>query len=51
MAVRASPIKLKRDIPYADPFGVELVSDSAEHFWVTADFDLAACDVKIEFLP
>ena len=52
-AVRASLIKFKRDIPYADAFGVELVSDSAEHVLVTADFDLkpAAHDVKIEFLP
>jgi len=52
-AVRASMIKFKRDIPYADAFGVELVSDSADHVLVTADFDLkaAARDVKIEFLP
>jgi predicted nucleic acid-binding protein len=52
-AVRASMIKFKRDIPYADAFGVELVSDSANHVLVTADFDLKAAtrDVKIEFLP
>jgi len=52
-AVRASLIKFRRDIPYADAFGVELVSDSSDHVLVTADFDLkaAAHDVKIEFLP
>ncbi|MGO9124048.1 MAG: PIN domain-containing protein [Terriglobales bacterium] len=52
-AVRASLIKFKRDIPYADAFGVELVSDSGDHILVTADVDLkaAAHDVKIEFLP
>lgn len=52
-AVRASMIKFKRDIPYADAFGVELVSDSTDHVLVTAAFDLkpAARDVKIEFLP
>ena len=52
-AVRASLIKFNRDIPYADAFGVELVSDSPDHVLVTADFDLkaAAHDVKIEFLP
>jgi predicted nucleic acid-binding protein len=52
-AVRASMIKFKRDIPYADAFGVELVSDSTDHVLVTADFDLkaAARDVRIEFLP
>lgn len=52
-AVRASLIKFTRDIPYADAFGVELVSDSADHVLVTADFDLKAVarDVRIEFLP
>ena len=52
-AVRAALIKVKRKIPYADAFGVELASDSPEHVLVTADFDLkaAAHDVKIEFLP
>jgi hypothetical protein len=46
-------IKFKHDIPYADAFGVELVSDSADHVLVTADFGLkaAAHAVKIEFLP
>jgi predicted nucleic acid-binding protein len=52
-AARASLIKFKRNIPYADAFGVELVSDSADHVLVTADFDLKAAsrDVTIEFLP
>ncbi|HEX8817331.1 MAG TPA: PIN domain-containing protein [Terriglobales bacterium] len=52
-AVRASLIKFERDIPYADAFGVELVSDSRDHVLVTADFDLKAAerDVAIEFLP
>jgi predicted nucleic acid-binding protein len=52
-AVRAALIKVKRSIPYADAFGVELAMDSADHVLVTADFDLraAARDVKIEFLP
>ena len=52
-AVRSSLIKLKRDIPYVDAFGIELASDSREHIFVTADFDFkpASRDVKIEFLP
>jgi predicted nucleic acid-binding protein len=52
-AVRAALIKVRRKIPYADAFGVELVSESSDHVLVTADFDLkaAAHDVKIEFLP
>jgi hypothetical protein len=52
-AARASLIKSKPNIPYADAFGVELVSDSADYVLVTADFDLKAAthDVKIEFLP
>jgi predicted nucleic acid-binding protein len=52
-AVRASLIKFKRDISYADAFGVELVSDSADYVLVTANFGVkaAAHDVKIEFLP
>lgn len=52
-AVRASLIKIKGNIPYADAFGVELASASPQHVLVTADFDLktAARDVKIEFLP
>ena len=52
-AVRAALIKVSRKIPYADAFGVELVSESSDRVLVTADFDLkaAARDVKIEFLP
>jgi len=52
-AVQASLIKVKRKLPYADAFGVELASESPDHVLVTADFDLkaAARDVKIEFLP
>jgi predicted nucleic acid-binding protein len=52
-AVRASLIKVKRDIPYVDAFGVALAADSQDHVFVTADFDfkLATRDVKIEFLP
>jgi hypothetical protein len=46
-------IKLKRDLPYVDAFGVELAGDSGDHIFVTADFDFkpAARDVTIEFLP
>ncbi len=52
-AVRASLIKVKRQIPYVDAFGVELAAESADRVFVTADFDLkpASRDVKIEFLP
>jgi len=52
-AIRAALIKVERNIPYADAFGVELASGSPEHVLVTADFDLKAAtrDVKIEFLP
>jgi hypothetical protein len=39
-------IKFKRNIPYAGAFGVELVSDSAEHVLVTADFDLKAASPR-----
>lgn len=51
-AVRASLIKLKRDLPYVDAFGVEL-ADSPDRIFVTADFDFkpAGRDVTIEFLP
>jgi predicted nucleic acid-binding protein len=51
-AVRAALIKLRRRVPYADAFGVEL-ADSSDHVLVTADFDLkpASKDIKIEFLP
>jgi PIN domain nuclease of toxin-antitoxin system len=52
-AVRASLIKLKRDLPYVDAFGVELAADSPDRIFVTADFDFkpASRDVTIEFLP
>lgn len=51
-AVRASAIKLKRDIPYVDAFGVE-AAQGEDHVLVTADFDFkpASRDVEIEFLP
>ncbi len=51
-AVRSSLIKLKRQIPYVDAFGIELASDSRDHVFVTADFDFkpASRDVTIEFL-
>jgi predicted nucleic acid-binding protein len=52
-AVRASLIKLKRQIPYVDAFGVDLAGELPESIFVTADFDFkpASRDVKIEFLP
>ncbi len=52
-AVRSSLIKLKRQIPYVDAFGIELASESRDHVFVTADFDFkpASRDVTIEFLP
>jgi PIN domain nuclease of toxin-antitoxin system len=52
-AVRASLIKLKREIPYVDAFGVELAADSSDRVFVTADFDFkpATRDATIEFLP
>ena len=52
-AVRASLIKLKRQIPYVDAFGVELASAARDRVFVTADFDFkpATREVKIEFLP
>ncbi|MGA9527263.1 MAG: PIN domain-containing protein [Terriglobales bacterium] len=52
-AVRSAMIKLKREIPYVDAFGIELASGSREHVFVTADFDFkpASRDVAIEFLP
>lgn|ERR1700688_1679485 len=52
-AVRAALIKLKRQIPYVDAFGVELAAESRNRVFVTADFDFKAVsrDVKIEFLP
>jgi predicted nucleic acid-binding protein len=52
-AVRASLIKLKRQIPYVDAFGVELAAEGRDRVFVTADFDFkpASREVKIEFLP
>jgi predicted nucleic acid-binding protein len=52
-AVRASLIKLKRQIPYVDAFGVELAAEGRDRVFVTADFDFKAAsrEVKIEFLP
>ena len=52
-SVRAALIKVKRQIPYVDAFGVELAAESADRVFVTADFDFkpASRDVKIEFLP
>jgi predicted nucleic acid-binding protein len=52
-AVRAALIKLKRQIPYVDAFGLELAERSSDRVFVTADFDFkpASRDVKIEFLP
>lgn len=52
-AVRAAAIKIKRKIPYADAFAVELAGDSKYHILVTADFDVkpAKTDIAIEFLP
>ena len=46
-------IKLKREIPNVDAFGIELASGSRDHVFVTADFDFkpASRDVTIEFLP
>jgi predicted nucleic acid-binding protein len=51
-AVRAALIKLKRKVPYADAFGVELAGESPNHVLVTADFDLkpASRDINLEFL-
>jgi predicted nucleic acid-binding protein len=52
-SVRAAMIKVKRQIPYVDAFGVELAAESGDRVFVTADFDFkpASRDVKIEFLP
>lgn len=52
-AVRASLVKLKRDIPYVDAFGIELAAESPDRVFVTTDFDFkpASRDVTIEFLP
>jgi predicted nucleic acid-binding protein len=52
-AVRAALVKLKKNIPYVDSFGVELAADLPDAVLVTADFDHkpAHREVKIEFLP
>jgi predicted nucleic acid-binding protein len=52
-AVRAALIKLKRQIPYVDAFGVELAAEASDRIFVTADYDFkpASRNVKIEFLP
>ena len=52
-AVRAALIKLKRQIPYVDAFGVELAAEGQERVFVTADYDFkpASREAKIEFLP
>jgi len=52
-AVDAAIIKVQTGIPYADALGVQLASDSSEHVFITADFDVkpAADRVRIEFLP
>src|ERR1700686_2674104 len=51
-AVRASLIKLKRQIPYVDAFGGELAAEERERVFVTADFDFKAAsrEGKVEFL-
>jgi predicted nucleic acid-binding protein len=52
-SVRAALIKVKRQIPYVDAFGVELTAEARGGVLVTADFDFEAArdDVKVEFLP
>jgi predicted nucleic acid-binding protein len=52
-SVRAALIKVKRQIPYVDAFGVELAAQSTDRVFVTADFDFkpASRDAKMEFLP
>ena len=51
-AVRAAVLKADKKIPYVDAFGVEFAASSADHVFVTADFDLkAANEARIEFLP
>lgn len=52
-AVKAALVKLKRQIPYVDAFGVELAAEARDRVFVTADFDFkaAGADAKIEFLP
>ena len=52
-AVTSALIKLKKNIPYIDAFGIELTASFANAVFVTADFDFKAVgpDVKMEFLP
>jgi hypothetical protein len=52
-AVRASLVKLKRDLPYMDAPGIEIIAGIPGSIFVMADFDFkpASRDVKIEFLP
>lgn len=52
-AVRAALIKLKRNIPFVDAFGIELAAEQSDRVFVTADYDFkpASRDVVIEFLP
>jgi predicted nucleic acid-binding protein len=52
-AVKAALIKLNRNLPYGDAFGVQLASEMKDRIFVTADFDFKAAsrEVKIEFLP
>lgn len=52
-AVHAAEIRLDHRISYADAFAVELVLDSPEHVFVTADYGFKAVDdlIRIEFLP
>jgi PIN domain nuclease of toxin-antitoxin system len=52
-SVRAALIKVERDLPYVDAFGVELTAERQDRVLVTADFDFksASKDIEIEFLP
>lgn len=52
-AVRAALIKVKKNIPYVDAFGVSLAAEMKDSIFVTADFDFKATtrDATIEFLP
>lgn len=52
-AVTSALMKLKKNIPYVDAFGIELTASLADGVFITADFDFKAVgrDVKMEFLP
>lgn len=52
-SVQAAMIKLDKNLPYVDAFGVELASEDRDRVLVTADFDFKRIgrDVRIEFLP